>query len=196
LRNLAAKILCNKNEEEKELFCYSKSKVRQNVNRHDCVVRSKGDFFRSRSEGRYVVWLLVSCSRSLFSGIVTRCANTGFLRITIPRIPAFVDACVRAYVSITSISPAWTTSIGSDRFSHSSLSLFLLHYARDLSHFNVQLRYAIIIRRDRTQQNRLIRAISRRLTDSLPSKFIYTQRLTPFATSVLSSTTASISVLL
>jgi len=105
------------------LFCNSKSKVRQNVNRHDCVVRSEGDFFRSRSEGRYVVWLLVSCSRSLFSGIVTRCANTGFLRITIPRIPAFVDACVRAYVSITSISPAWTASIGSDRFSRSSLSI-------------------------------------------------------------------------
>lgn len=36
---------------------------------------------------------------------------------------AFVDACVRAYVSITSVSPAWTASIGPDRFSRSSLYL-------------------------------------------------------------------------
>lgn len=78
MRNLAAKILDN--EKKNVSFCNSETKVRQNrqSSRLRGSGRSRGTFSRSRSEGRYVVWLLVSCSRSLFSGIVTRCANTGF----------------------------------------------------------------------------------------------------------------------
>lgn len=110
------------------LFCNSETEVHQSINQHDCEGEVRGEKGSSLDRGAradYFVWLLVSCSRSLFSGIVTRCANTGFLRITIPRIPAFVDAyvraCVRAYVSIMSVSPAWTTSIGPDRFSYPRL---------------------------------------------------------------------------
>lgn len=69
---------------------------------------------------------------------------------------AFVDACVgyRAY------RPHGLHRSGSDRFSRSSLSLSLLHYARGLAAPISNFDTAVIIRCNRTSRSWLVQAIS------------------------------------
>lgn len=136
------------------------------------ILESKrGSRNRKTRVTQYVVWLLISCSRSLFSGIVTRCANTGFLRIraivTILRI--------HAYVRIARMKYTLYRLAKTDSRAH--FSILLVYYAQGLSRlhrFDIQLRHAVITTcSEQTLQSRLVPVISQILSDNLPSKFTY-----------------------
>jgi len=122
----------------------------------------KGSFEKRRPRDA-----LYGCSyrvRSLFSGIVTRCANTGFPRVTIPR----------AYVRIARMEYTLHRSTGTD--SRARFSISLVHYAQGLNRlyrFDIQLRHALITYSNQTSRSRLVPVISRKLTDNVLLKFMY-----------------------
>jgi len=121
--------------------------VRQNVNRHDCVVRNEGGLLQIKERGP----LRCMAARIVFTFSVFGNCNSmckyGVSTYNDPAyIPAFVDACVRACVRTLALRAYRPHGLhrSAQTDSRLCLSLSLLHYARNLSHFNVQLRYAAI----------------------------------------------------
>lgn len=142
------------------LFCNLEIEVSQSINRHDCVAQGEKSLLEIEERGPLrCMAARIMFTFSIFGNCNSMC-KYGVSACNDPYTCVYLRSYMRKYVSITDVSPAWTASIGLNRFSRSSLSVSPALYTRLKPLRCPTSTRSVIIRCNRTSQSRLVRTIS------------------------------------